>query len=220
MSKNSSQRSKYIVLFCTFIFPLLFFLFLASGKVNFKKLPILSERVLVNYPTLPFSDKVTVLSFIGENPSLESYQKVLNLYQVIYKSMAKYQKFKILTIVPNSQLNSIKKLKKELRFVGATSLEKWDFISLPSSEIQSLFESLKTPYAFDARKGISEVFIVDESLNLRGRTDDKDIESGLLYGYDAGSVSILKNKLRDDLKVIFYESKFAVKEPILIKDEE
>ena len=131
--------------------------------------------------------------------------------------MDKYRKFKILTLVPDSHPNNIKKLKKELRFVGATSLEKWDFISLPSSEIQSLFEDLKTPYIFDANRGVSEVFIVDESLNLRGRNDDKDVESGLLYGYDAGSVSILKNKLRDDLKVIFYESKFAVKEPVLVE---
>jgi hypothetical protein len=28
-------------------------------------------------------------------------------------------------------------------------------------------------------------------------------------------VAVLKNKLREDLKVLFYESKFAVKEPKL-----
>jgi len=52
-------------------------------------------------------------------------------------------------------------------------------------------------------------------MNLRGRTDDEDTSSGLLYSYDTRSVSVLKNKLREDLKVVFYESKFAVKEPKL-----
>jgi len=191
--------------------PLLFFLFLASGKVNFNKLPILTTKVLDVEGTTSFHNKVSVVSIVGESPTVETYQKVLNLYQVIYKSTSKYTKFQIVTILPEEAIGSIEKLKKELRLVGATSLDKWQFVTLPTEDIKGLLASFETPSVYDKGQGVTNVFIVDEKLQLRGRTDDEDTENGVLFGYDTGSIAVLKNKLREDLKVIFYESKFAVK---------
>ena len=44
-------------------------------------------------------------------------------------------------------------------------------------------------------------------LRLRGRKDDEDTEGGKLYGYNMKSVSTLKNKMKDDIDVIYYQLK-------------
>lgn len=218
MENKPNQKKKFVILFATFVVPLLFFLFLASGKVNFTKLPILTEKVQnipANSLAVSMHHKVTVVSFLGSKPSLISFQKTLNLYQVIYKSTEKYKKFQIITVVPKGSTEILNKLKTELKLVGGVDLDKWYFLELSETEILNLYASFKAPIKLNMDSGVSEVFIVDEELNLRGRTDDEDVKNGLLFGYNTGSVSELKNKLREDLKVIFYESKFAVKEPKL-----
>jgi len=216
MSSTGNQTKKIIILFCTFIVPLLFFLFLASGKVNFNKLPVITENVSNLNGSLAFRHKVTVLSVLGEEPSIKTYQNILNLYQVIYKSTEKYKDFQIISIVPESSVEIIEALKEELVKVGAVKLPKWEFVVLPEQGIHKLISSFGIPsIQYNAQEGLEDVFIIDEEMSLRGRTDDEDSESGLLYSYDTGSVAILKNKLREDLKVIFYESKFAVKQPKL-----
>ena len=216
MSKNPNQIKKVVILFCTFIVPLLFFLFLASGKVNFNKLPVLTENVSNVKGEVPFRNKVSVVSVLGAQSSVEVYQNILNLYQVIYKSTAKYKNFQMLTIVPESGAEIIDALKAELVKVGGIDLQKWEFVVLPIESIQTMVSSFEIPVVqYSVENGLEDVFIVDESLNLRGRVDDEDSENGLLFSYDTGSVAILKNKLREDLKVVFYESKFAVKEPKL-----
>ena len=102
--------------------------------------------------------------------------------------------------------------KKEVRKVGGASIPKWHFVSLPEATIQEIFKSFETNASYNVDSGITDVYIVDESLDLRGRTDDEDTESGILFGYNTASIAILKNKLRDDLDVVFYESLYAVKE--------
>ena len=211
---NSKQLKKFAILFATFVVPLLFFLFLASGKVNFNKLPVLTERVQ-NIPartSVSLYNKVSVVSAVGSDSSVDAYQKVLNLYQVVYKYAAKYEKFQIVTLVPDTDKSIIDKLQKELALVGGVSLKKWHFVVLSVSEIDTIVNSFESKATYDLEEGISEVFVVDEQLNLRGRTDDEDTESGVLFGYNAGEVAVLKNKLRDDLDVVFYESIYAVKE--------
>ncbi|MGB2128204.1 MAG: hypothetical protein ACPHXR_01875 [Flavicella sp.] len=212
---ETNQTKKYAVLFATFIVPLLFFLFLASGKVNFEKLPTLTERVMelpTNDSKTAFFGKVSVVSFVGNNPSLQKFQETLNLYQVIYKYASKYKNFQIVTLVPSHKDSIIPTFKKELQKVGGTSIPKWHFVSLPEASTQNLLSSFETNAVFDKQSGVAEVYIVDETLNLRGRTDDEDTETGILFGYNTASVSVLKNKLRDDLDVVFYESIYAVKE--------
>ncbi len=212
---ETSQTKKFAVLFATFIVPLFFFLFLASGKVNFEKLPILTERVKelsTNKTNTSFYGKVSVVSFVGAEASLQKFQETLNLYQVIYKYASKYKNFQIVTFVPAHKDTMISLYKKELEKVGGASIPKWHFVSLPEASIQEIFASFETNTNYKTDNGLADVFIVDEVLNLRGRTDDEDTESGVMFGYNTASVSVLKNKLRDDLDVVFYESIYAVKE--------
>lgn len=216
MSRDRNQIKKVVILFSTFIIPLLFFLFLASGKVNFDKLPTITEKVSNVGGALPLRNKVSVVSVLGNNPSIETYQNILNLYQVIYKSTAKYKNFQVVTIVSESGKAQIDALKAELSKVGGEALDKWVYIVLDENEIHSFINSFElAAITYSESKGVDNVFIIDEDLKLRGRTDDEDTVSGLMYSYDTGSVAVLKNKLREDLKVVFYESKFSVKEPKL-----
>ena len=216
MSEKSNQTKKIIILFSTFIVPLLFFLFLASGKVNFNKLPTITEKVSNLNGEIPFRNKVSVLSILGEEPNVGTYQNILNLYQVIYKSTEKYKNFQVITVIPKSGEDTAEELKKELAKVGGVDLPKWEYLVLSENQIKNLVSSFGIPaIIYDKKKGLEKVFIIDEDMSLRGRTDDEDTSSGLLYSYDTRSVSVLKNKLREDLKVVFYESKFAVKEPKL-----
>ncbi len=214
MSTQKNQTKKFVVLFATFIIPLLFFLFLASGKVNFEKLPILTENV-GNIPQtsgVSFSDKISVVVFLGKDTTLGSVQQLLNLYQVVYKSTEKYIKFQVVVLVEENPQN-IKKLTSELAFVGGIDLKKWHFVPISEGNTKTLFQALKVPFELKENNSSSKAVLIDETLNLRGRTDDEDTSDGLLFGYDMTSVHILKNKLREDLKVVFYESKFVVKEP-------
>lgn len=214
MSTQKNQTKKFVVLFATFIIPLLFFLFLASGKVNFEKLPILTENV-GNIPQtsgVSLLDKISVVVFLGEDTTLGSVQQLLNLYQVVYKSTEKYIKFQVVVLVDENPQN-IKKLTSELAFVGGVDLKKWHFVPVSSEHTKTLFQGLKVPFELQENNSSSKAVLIDETLNLRGRTDDEDTSNGLLFGYDMTSVHILKNKLREDLKVVFYESKFVVKEP-------
>lgn len=213
MNKASSQQKKILVLSATFIVPLMFFLFLASGKVNFNKLPIITERVSTLDGALPLSNQVSVLVVMGETPSTEDYQNLMNLYQVIYKSTAKYKKFQVLVLLPNTNAQLKNSINDALNKVGGVNLPKWKYLTLPPEQIAQFvksfgFKSLR----YEVGQPFENVYIVDEYLNLRGRTDDEDTASGILYAYDTKSVAVLKNKLRDDLKVIFYESKFAKKD--------
>ncbi|MDG2280460.1 MAG: hypothetical protein P8L42_07495, partial [Flavicella sp.] len=205
-----------IILFSTFIVPLLFFLFLASGKVNFNKLPTITEKVSNLNGEIPFRNKVSVLSILGEEPNVGTYQNILNLYQVIYKSTETDKNFQVINVIPKSGEDTAEELKKELAKVGGVDLPKWEYLVLSENQIKNLVSSFGIPaIIYDKKKGLEKVFIIDEDMSLRGRTGDEDTSSGLLYSYDTRSVSVLKNKLREDLKVVFYESKFAVKEPKL-----
>lgn len=214
IQNNPKQLKKFAVLFATFIIPLLFFLFLASGRVNFNKLPILTESVqnLPSKTNVSLYNKVSVVSFVGDTTSVATYQKLLNLYQVVYKYASKYQNFQIITLVPDTKPGIITEIQKELSLVGGTDLKKWQFALLPETEIEKFLNSFESKAAYSIETGVSEVFVIDEQLNLRGRTDDEDTKSGVLFGYDMNSVAVLKNKLRDDLDVVFYESIYSVKE--------
>jgi len=206
---------KISVLLLTFIVPLLFFLFLASGKVNFEKLPVLTTNVVAlssldSESTTSFKNRISVLCFLGNDLS-KMQQQVFNLNEVVYKKAAKYRKFQIVVVLPKGSEKEVKLLKTELSRMLDKDLEKWHFVYSAPLAINQLFTSLKTPIKLNADFAADEVFIIDEDISLRGRLDDEDTANGILFGYSMHSVATLKNKLLDDLEVVLYESKFAVK---------
>ena len=71
---------KKIVLFLLFIFPLICFLWLSTGKNNFTKLPVLTETVqeissLSTVDSLTLKNNVSIIVFLGND--VEAKQSLL-----------------------------------------------------------------------------------------------------------------------------------------------
>nr|WP_297915936.1 hypothetical protein [uncultured Allomuricauda sp.] len=200
---------KTFVLVVLFIFPLVAYLFFASGVNNFGKLPVLTE----NIPELDgfsgsskLENRITVLGFLGNNIGRKK-GNAFNLNQKIYKRFSDFNDFQMLMVVPEGHESAVSELKEDL---GALSeVEKWNFVFGAESDIKSFFASLKTNLELDMDLGTPYVFIIDKNRNLRGRNDDED--EGVKYGFNTTSVAELNNKMEDDVKIILAEYRLALK---------
>jgi hypothetical protein len=200
---------KTLVLVILFIFPIVAYLFFASGITNFGKLPILTDNVQdikVYEPELTFKDKITILGFLGNDVDLKK-GNAFNLNQKIYKRLYEFNDFQFVMVLPKGTENQVEELKTELNDLADVS--KWKFVFLDPDEIQILFSSLKTNLELDNNYSTSYVFIIDKDMSLRGR--DKEEGQEVLYGFDATSVAELNNKMIDDVKIILAEYRLALK---------
>ena len=203
---------KRIVLFLLFIFPLLFYLVLSSGINNFAKLPIVTKNItdialIDSSKKVQFKNNISVVCFLGDDIS-NIKGGVFNLNQKIYKPFYGFKNFQVIAIYPKDKEAGVQQLKKE---VGAfTNMVKWKFVASSEEEIIALYESFNINESLHNLQA-TKAFIVDKEVNLRGRTDDKDQKDGLLFGYDMNSVAILKDKMKDDVKVLLAEYRLALK---------
>ena len=211
----SQKTKKYFVLCILFIFPIVIYLFFASGKNNFALLPVLTEDVneIKNFKTLSgekiqLEDKISILGFWGEDLS-EKKGDALNLNQKIYKRFYQFNDFQFVMVLENGQQDNVNLLKEELQEGVGTDLVKWRFAFGSPDEIQDLFDSLRTNLNLSQGKSSPYVFIIDKEVNLRGRDDDEDV--GTLYGFNSQSVAEINNKMVDDVKVILAEYRRAWK---------
>jgi hypothetical protein len=202
---------KRVVLFLLFIFPLICFLILSTGKNNFTKLPVVSEKVmdissLDSIETL--KDHISVVCFLGNNIA-ENKAGFFNLNEKIYKKFIDYNKFQIIAIYPQEKEVQAMEMNKE---VGAfTDMIKWKFIAGSEEQINALHASFKSKETLSNLYS-SKAFLVDRKGNLRGRINDKDSKEGTLFGYNIESVSELNSKMKDDVLVLFYEYYAAFKD--------
>ena len=81
---------------------------------------------------------------------------------------------------------------------------------MDADDIKSLFKSFDTPYVINQDLSSEYTFIIDRELRLRGRKDDEDTKGGRLYGYKTSSVNDLKNKMKKDLEIIYYQLKKSI----------
>ncbi|MEM8762600.1 MAG: hypothetical protein AAGD88_02230 [Bacteroidota bacterium] len=200
---------KTFVLIVLFVFPLVAYLFFASGVNNFGKLPILTKNVpeLQNQDGEPqLEGKITILGFLGNEVSKKK-GNAFNLNQKIYKRFSDFNDFQLLMVVPKGHEVEVNALKDELGTLSDT--KKWNFVYKDSNEIQTYFYQLKSNLELDENLGSSYVFIIDKDKNLRGRKDDED--EGIKYGFNTASVSELNNKMEDDVKIILAEYRLALK---------
>lgn len=204
---------KRVVLFLLFIFPLICFLILSTGTNNFTKLPVVTENIIdvseIDVTKkIQLKDFVSIICFLGNDVNANR-SGLFNLNEKIYKKFTDYKKFQILAIYPNGNEVAVHKLKQE---IGAfTDMQKWVFMSSSKEEIEGFYGS----FAFDellVNLGSTKAFLVDKNVNLRGRVKDEDSKDGMLYGYNMNSVSVLNGKLKDDIKVLYYEYYAAFKD--------
>lgn len=200
---------KFWVLFSLFILPLVFYIFLSKGIYKYSNLPILTENVvdlIVVSPvtTATFSEKLTVICFLGSDIK-NAKASLFNLNQTIYKRYYSKPFFQMVAILPQGLENEYNETIQELS--AFTDISKWHFIYASPQNINLLFNSFETPYVLNENLYSENAYIVDMELRLRGRKDDEDTKGGKLYGYNMKSVAILKNKMKDDIDIIYYQLK-------------
>ena len=211
----SNDFKKYIVLGILFVFPIVIYLFFASGINNFAKLPVLTANLpeisswsSLRGDTVQFKDRITIIGFWGndiENKKGDAF----NLNQKIYKRFYQFKDFQFVFAVEDGRQEQIKTVLSEIQEGVGTNMVKWNFIFGSPNQIKTLFETFNSDVSLSPQLSTSTVFIVDRSLKLRGRDDDEDV--GTLFGYNASSVAELNNKMTDDVKVILAEYRLALK---------
>ncbi|HCE53910.1 MAG TPA: hypothetical protein DER05_02480 [Lutibacter sp.] len=200
---------KFWVLFSLFIMPLVFYIFLSKGIYKYSNLPILTEdvidlKIISPETTATFSEKLTVICFLGSDIK-NAKASLFNLNQTIYKRYYSKPFFQMVAILPQGLENEYNETIQELS--AFTDVSKWHFIYASPQNINLLFNSFQTPYLLNENLYSENAYIVDMELRLRGRKDDEDTKGGKLYGYNMKSFAILKNKMKDDIDIIYYQLK-------------
>ncbi|MBT8319463.1 MAG: hypothetical protein KJP01_04965 [Gramella sp.] len=204
---------KFLVLGILFALPITAYLFFASGKNNFAKLPVLTENVkdITSFETntdsvISFKEHISVVAFFGSN--LENIKgNTFNLDKKILEKYYDFDDFQFVIILPKEAKEETSGFVEEFKKISESS--KWKIAYASQEEIQNVFESFETPHNLDEDGHTPYVFIVDKEARLRGRDDDE--EYGKLYGYDSRDVAELNNKMNDDVKVILAEYRLALK---------
>ncbi len=204
-----SDMKKFWVLFSLFILPLVFYIFLSKGIYKYSNLPILTEKVLDIKEIAPnancsFNQNLTIVCFLGSDLN-EAKATLFNLNEVIYKRYYSKILFQIVAVIPEDKKEEYSQIIKELS--AFTDIAKWNFIYTKPSNIKKLFNSFETPFELNNNLHSKYAYIIDMKLRLRGRKDDEDTKDGKLYGYDMRSVAVLKNKMKDDIDIIYYQLK-------------
>ncbi|WP_298882604.1 hypothetical protein [uncultured Polaribacter sp.] len=202
---------KRVVLFLLFIFPLICFLILSTGKNNFTKLPVVTKNIVdisLIDSSKTFKGNISIVCFLG-NDIEANKGGFFNLNEKIYKKFIEYNNFQILAIYPKGKEEEAKKTKKDIS--AFTDMVKWNFIAASKEDINKLHTSFNS---LDTLKNLytSNAFLVDKNGDLRGRINDADAKNGKLFGYNMNSVSVLNGKLKDDVLVLYYEYYAAFKD--------
>ncbi len=202
---------RYSVLGILFFLPVAFLLMLLPAKHNYNALDIVKENVqdIQSVSDNALEDHITVLTFLGKDP-LQNMIAASNLKELIYDKFKGFKKFQIIAIVAPEAKNNLELLKKEIE--SHEDLKYWHFVFLSDDATKSLFNSLKTDRHLNSNLSTSRVFIIDMDLNQRGRLDDRterEVETKVaaydLTSYDCIEVAILKNKMSEDMRVLFTE---------------
>lgn len=210
--KNENIK-KFWVLVSLLIGPLIFYLLILTGKNDFRRLPILKNNI-IDVKTLEpnqnvsFKDHITIVCFFGENLLLHK-TNALNLNEKIYKHFNGFKKFQFVVVLPNGTEQKADELKKDLSF--NTDIKNWHFIHTSKDKIDLLFKSFGTDLKLDKNSYMPQAFIIDKTASLRGRNQDKDFKNGMLYGYNAETVSQIHQKMIDDVKILLAEYRLALK---------
>ena len=207
-------KKKHWVLGILFILPLFAYMFFASGVNNFAKLDTVTEDVLTeeNYNALvkdsliSFSNKITILSFLGNDVETKKAY-AFNMKEKIYDRYKEFKDIQFVSIVLPNQKDEIINF---LNTLNSTSDDgNWFFIEANNSQLTRLFKSLKSNIELDPNFSTSHVFIIDKNRNLRGRLEDED--GSIRYAYNMSSVAELSDEMNDDVKVILAEYRLAIK---------
>lgn len=214
MQKNNTKRN--IVLGILFFLPVAFLLMLYPAKHNYIPLDIVNTKVAEiskfssdTNENIQLSEHITILAFFGKSP-LENKTAVFNLKELVYETFKGFKKFQLVVILPKGAEAQAKAIDKEL--ITYEDLRFWHYVYGSDEDIKDLYSSLKIESPLKNDLSTNDVFIIDKDLNQRGRIDDrteKQIEENKpiksLNAYNCIDVDIIKNKMGEDVRVLFTE---------------
>lgn len=209
---------KNIVLFVLFILPIVAYLFFASGINSFAKLPTITEKIpdlqweTVDGKKVTLDNKITILGFTG-NKILYNEGNFFNLNQKIYNKNKDFKDFQFVMVAPKGGEGEVKQLMDKLKPIAdGKDISKWTFVFAFPEEIKAYYSKLNLVGQLDENYGTPNVYIVDKERNLRGRKG-KNLEGKEEYkeGYNTISAADLHNEMSDDVKIILYEYRAALK---------
>lgn len=208
---------KNLVLFVLFVLPIVAYLFFASGVNSFISLPTITKEIpeIKNWKTLDnkpvaLTNKITVLGFIGSDVAKHK-GNVFNLYEIIYAKYKDFKDFQVIMILPDGTQNQVQDLlKMDIKKLGTH--KGWNFVFASPDEIAGFYNQLHLVGKLDDTMATPNVFIIDKKRNLRGRKgEDQKGTPEYKEGYNTIFASDLYNKMMDDMKVIIYEYRAALK---------
>lgn len=208
---------KNFVLFFLFIFPIVAYLFFASGVNHFTKLPVITKRIpeipdwkTADGQSIQLSDKITILGFTGDDVNAKK-GNFFNLNQKIYEKYSPFKDFQIVFIAPVGTEQQTEDFKAKIAKIS--DLSRWHFVFAKPDEITAYYAKLKLKSQLDDNLGTSNVFIIDKDRNLRGRQGKvKKGDAEYREGYSTQLVSELHNEMTDDVKIILAEYRLALKQ--------
>ena len=213
---TKTKIKKPVILGVLFLLPVTFLLFLYPSTHNYNTLDIVKGDVkeLTEFHSkadtkVTLQDQITVMGFLGTQPNTKALS-TLNLKELVYDKFKGFKKFQIVILVEESAEESVKLLEAQLN--QYEPLKYWKFVYGSKEAIQSVFNSLRTETALDANMANEAVFIIDKDRNQRGRLDDREpyqVEKGIpvfgMFSYDCIEVAELKNKMSEDMRILFTE---------------
>lgn len=206
-----SKTQRNLVLGVLFFLPVIFLLFLYPSTHNYTPLEIVNEDVseLTLNNDVKLKDHLTVLAFFGKKP-MDKVIAASNLKELVYDKFKGFKKFQIIVVAPKGSEDDYTALKKEVE--RYEDLRFWHYVFKSENEISSIYSSLRSDNILDDNLASDEVFVIDKDLNQRGRIDDREdneIEKNdpvyALYSYNCIEVAEIKNKMSDDLRILFTE---------------
>lgn len=207
---------RYVVLGVLFFLPVTFLLFLYPATHNYTPLDIVRDSVLdlnsfnsTSEEKILLKDHITVLGFLGNNPMSNSIV-ASNLKELVYDKFKGFKKFQVVIVLPKGAEDAAEKLQAEIS--SYEDLRFWHFVFGEPDAIKSVYLSLNSKLDLDENLSTNRIFIVDKDLNQRGRLDDrtdgeisKKVTPYMLSSYDCIEVAEIKNKMSDDLRILFTE---------------
>ena len=197
--------------------PIVAYLFFASGINSFTSLPTITKNIpdinswkTIDNKPVSLTNKITILGFIG-NDVMKHKGNFFNLYEIIYDKYKDFKDFQVVMVLPDGTQNQVADLLKlDIKKLG--TYKGWNFVFASPTEIVTFYEKLNLVGKLDTTLATPNVFIVDKKRNLRGRKGaDQKGTPEYKEGYNTVFVSDLYNKMMDDMKIIIYEYRAALK---------
>ncbi|WP_158845439.1 hypothetical protein [Algibacter sp. L1A34] len=213
---DRKKVGRYAVLGILFFLPVAFLLVLYPSTHNYQPLDIVNENVLDldaftsdTEEPIVLKDHITVLGFLGEKP-MKNAIAASNLKELIYDKFRGFKKFQMVIAMPKGTEAEVKQLIAEINTYD--DIRFWHFVYGDPADIKRVYFSLKSKTDLKNDLSVEDVFIIDKDLNQRGRIDDRtdrELEKSSpvygLNGYNCIEVAEVKNKMSDDLRIVFTE---------------